>query len=96
MTTLPKIKKIAAKNDVKVRVLMTEDCEGKKIREIHLSGFLDDLQAVSRQVEGYDVTQPACKMRDLFVDVNKMVRSPPTLSLAGYFDILHATSDVYF
>ena len=56
MTTLPKIKKIAAKNDVEVGVGTTEDCEGKKIREIHLSGYLYDLQAVHGLLEGYDVT----------------------------------------
>ena len=57
MTTLPKIKKIAAKNDVEVGVGTTEDCEGKKIREIHLSGYLYDLQAVSALLEGYEVRQ---------------------------------------
>lgn len=58
MTTLPKIKKIAKKNDVRVSVDMNgEDCEGKKMRRIGLHGFLADVQSVERQISGYDVEQ---------------------------------------
>ena len=58
MTTLAKIKKIAEKNDVRVSVDMNgEDCEGKKMRRIGLHGFLADVQAVERQITGYDITQ---------------------------------------
>ena len=58
MTNLTRIKKIAEKNDVRVSVDKNgEDCEGKKMRRIGLHGFLADVQAVARQIAGYDITQ---------------------------------------
>ena len=58
MTTLKKIQAIAAKNDVRVSVDNEgEDCEGKKMRRIGFHGFLSDIEAVERQINGYEIAQ---------------------------------------